>query len=123
MSDRIRHPLITGLLAAGVALSLGACQSDDTAVVETEAEVSAAAEASQVVTDTAPEVSPGTAAEALAVVLASQPEAVQARYGARHPAETLEFFGVEPGMTVLEALPGGGWYSKLLAPWGLKALW
>jgi predicted methyltransferase len=47
-------------------------------------------------------------------VLSAQPEEVQARYGARHPSETLAFFGVEPGMTVVEALPGGGWYSKIL---------
>jgi len=50
----------------------------------------------------------------LAAVLAEQPAEVQARYKWRHPAETLEFFGIEPGMTVVEALPGGGWYSKIL---------
>ncbi len=33
----------------------------------------------------------------------------------RNPAETLRFFQVEPGMVVAEALPGGGWYSKILA--------
>ncbi|WJG09030.1 methyltransferase [Aliiglaciecola sp. LCG003] len=33
----------------------------------------------------------------------------------RHPAQTLAFFNLEPGMTVAEALPGGGWYSKILA--------
>ena len=38
-----------------------------------------------------------------------------ARDGARHPQQTLEFFSVEPGMTVAEALPGGGWYTKILA--------
>lgn len=50
----------------------------------------------------------------LAETLAAQPEDVQARYEHRHPRETLEFFEVEPGMTVVEALPGGGWYSKVL---------
>nr|WHW29776.1 putative Methyltransferase [uncultured bacterium] len=35
----------------------------------------------------------------------------------RHPAETLAFFGIEPGMTVVEVLPGGGWYSKIIAPY------
>ena len=50
----------------------------------------------------------------LAAVLAAQPEEVQARFGARNPAETMAFFGIEPGMTVAEALPGGGWYSKIL---------
>ena len=49
-------------------------------------------------------------------ILASQPEEVQARYNARNPKETLTFFGIEPGMTVIEALPGAGWYSKLLLP-------
>ncbi|HKX56335.1 MAG TPA: methyltransferase [Xanthomonadales bacterium] len=53
----------------------------------------------------------------LAHVLAQQPESVQARYAWRHPKETLEFFGIEPGMTVVEALPGGGWYSKILLPY------
>jgi predicted methyltransferase len=53
----------------------------------------------------------------LASVLASQPDEVKARYAYRHPRETLEFFGIEPGMTVLEALPGGGWYTKILAPY------
>lgn len=53
----------------------------------------------------------------LTAVLAGQPEAVQTRYEWRHPAETLGFFGVEPGMTVVEALPGGGWYSKILIPY------
>jgi predicted methyltransferase len=51
---------------------------------------------------------------ALATALAEQPEDVKARYGHRHPRVTLEFFEVEPGMTVVEALPGGGWYSKVL---------
>ena len=52
----------------------------------------------------------------LSAILAAQPEAVQARYVYRHPEETLNFFGIKPGMTVVEALPGGGWYSKLLLP-------
>jgi predicted methyltransferase len=34
----------------------------------------------------------------------------------RHPRETLEFFGLEPGMTVMEVSPGGGWYTEILAP-------
>jgi len=53
----------------------------------------------------------------LAAVLAAQPPEIQARYPARHPAETLEFFGIAPGMTVVEALPSGGWYTKVLLPY------
>ena len=53
----------------------------------------------------------------LAGILAAQPEEVVARYAYRNPEQTLNFFGIQPGMTVVEALPGGGWYSKLLLPY------
>jgi predicted methyltransferase len=43
-------------------------------------------------------------------------EANKARDQYRHPAETLAFFGIEDGMTVMEIWPGGGWYSEILAP-------
>ena len=39
-----------------------------------------------------------------------------ARDSYRHPAETLEFFGLNPDQTVSEITPGGGWYSEILAP-------
>ena len=56
-------------------------------------------------------------AERLQQVLDAQPEESQARYQWRHPAETLAFFGIEPGMKVVEVLPGGGWYSAILVPY------
>jgi predicted methyltransferase len=34
----------------------------------------------------------------------------------RNPIETLEFFGLRDNMKIVELLPGGGWYTKLLAP-------
>ncbi len=34
----------------------------------------------------------------------------------RHPQQTLEFFGIKPDMTVVEILPGGGWYTSILNP-------
>lgn len=34
----------------------------------------------------------------------------------RRPLETLEFFGLRDDMKVVELLPGGGWYTKILAP-------
>ncbi|MGB7405239.1 MAG: methyltransferase [Pacificimonas sp.] len=40
----------------------------------------------------------------------------RARDQYRHPMETLAFFGLEPGMTVVEVTPGGGWYTEILAP-------
>ena len=41
----------------------------------------------------------------------------RARDKYRHPRETLEFFGVKPGMTVIEIWPSGGWYTEVLAPY------
>lgn len=35
----------------------------------------------------------------------------------RHPEESLEFWGLEPGMTILEVQPGGGWWTDILAPY------
>lgn len=41
----------------------------------------------------------------------------KARDAARHPVETLTFFGIQPDMTVIELNPGGGgWYTEILAP-------
>lgn len=34
----------------------------------------------------------------------------------RMPVETLQFFGLTDDMRVLELVPGGGWYTKILAP-------
>lgn len=34
----------------------------------------------------------------------------------RRPIQTLEFFGFRDDMKIVELLPGGGWYTKLLAP-------
>jgi predicted methyltransferase len=40
----------------------------------------------------------------------------RARDAARHPRETLEFFGVRSGQRVVELWPGDGWYTEILAP-------
>lgn len=60
---------------------------------------------------------PAFSADRLDVVLAALPDDEKARYAARHPKEMLEFFGVAPGMTVVEVLPGGGWWTKILLPY------
>lgn len=118
-----KHSLVGASLA--LAVILGGCvavETTETADAATTEEAAAATEAVQeemaaveeAVEEKVAEVEEMTAEAKLAAVLAAQPEEVQARYGARNPAETLAFFGVEPGMTVAEALPGGGWYSKIL---------
>ncbi|HET7064595.1 MAG TPA: methyltransferase, partial [Rudaea sp.] len=40
----------------------------------------------------------------------------KARDQYRHPKQTLEFFGVKSGTTLIELTPGGGWYAEILAP-------
>ncbi|MBK6739913.1 MAG: hypothetical protein IPG64_19655 [Haliea sp.] len=45
---------------------------------------------------------------ALVEVIAARSDEEKARDVYRHPVETLTFFQVEPGMTVVEGLPGGG---------------
>ena len=47
-------------------------------------------------------------------------ETNRARDQFRHPTETLALFDVHPGQTVIEFLPGSGWYTEILAP-ALKA--
>ncbi|HLU18908.1 MAG TPA: methyltransferase [Pusillimonas sp.] len=57
--------------------------------------------------------------EALKAAIASDKRtpAFVARDAARHPYETLQFFGIQPTMTVVELSPGGGWYTEILAPY------
>ena len=43
-------------------------------------------------------------------------EAERARDRNRQPAQVLDFFRLEPDMTVIELLPFTGWYTKILAP-------
>ncbi len=61
------------------------------------------------------QVAAGTTDPALQDILAARSEEDRARDVYRHPAETLAFMRVKPGMVVAEALPGGGWYSRILA--------
>ena len=42
-------------------------------------------------------------------------EADRARDAGRKPAEVLEFFGIQPGMTVLDMYSGGGYYTEMLS--------
>jgi predicted methyltransferase len=52
-----------------------------------------------------------------AVIAGEHRTANAARDNARHPYETLSFFGIKPTMTVVELVPGGGWYTEILAPY------
>ncbi len=66
-------------------------------------------------------VAPGVAAEIGAMLDEAingthRPEANKLRDAFRHPKQTLQFFGVEPNMKVIEITPGRGWYTEILAP-------
>ncbi len=106
----MRLELATAALAAFL---LTACGSEETPPAPAPAEPAAPV----------PEAAPAapTAAEVLDDVLADPRRGEGAdRDVFRHPKETLLFFGFEPDMTVVEIWPGGGWYTKVLAP-ALKA--
>ena len=68
----------------------------------------------QETTENSEEIPATAVSKAVTDAFSAQPAEIQARYIYRHPKETLAFFAIEPGMTVAEALPGGGWYSKIL---------
>ena len=51
------------------------------------------------------------------VASSNRPAGDKARDGARHPAASLEFWGLKPGQTVIEVAPGGGYWSEILAPY------
>ncbi|MGD8347002.1 MAG: methyltransferase [Lysobacterales bacterium] len=53
-------------------------------------------------------------AEAMAGSHRAESDAARDVY--RHPRQTLEFFGLADGMTVMEIWPGGGWYTDIIAP-------
>jgi predicted methyltransferase len=74
------------------------------------------------------------AAAALAVAIAAPVQAADAKLAAavagpqrsaenkvrdpaRHPAETLSFWGLKPKQTVIEISPGGGYWTEILAPY------
>jgi predicted methyltransferase len=79
--------LATRFLAFGVAMALAGCAATDTTSL-LDASVTAKHRSSEEI----------------------------ARDTYRHPKETLQFFGLQANMTVVEVWPGGGWYTKVLAP-------
>ncbi|MEL7025421.1 MAG: methyltransferase domain-containing protein [Pseudomonadota bacterium] len=103
--------VIGGRLMAALSLALIAGCGDSAP------DASAAASAPETAVEAPiPDASPSSS-DLLQAALDGQTEEMKARYAARNPGATLEFLGIEPGMTVVEALPGGGWYSKILIPY------
>jgi len=96
------------LFLAGAALALVACGNSGADATKAASKTDDKAKAEMVMKENSAK---------LTTILAAQSDAAKARYDARHPKETIEFFGITPGMTVVDALPGGGWYSKILIPY------
>jgi predicted methyltransferase len=65
--------------------------------------------------DAAPSLQKGSLAWAVAGGWRSPAD--RARDAWRHPAQSLAFWGLKPGMTVVEFWPGTGWYTDILAPY------
>ncbi|MEL6364889.1 MAG: hypothetical protein AAFR11_08620 [Pseudomonadota bacterium] len=100
------------MAAASAAFLLTACGGEEAATPAPESEAASAEEAP---TD-APAAAPD-AGEVLDAVLDHPRRGEGAdRDAFRNPKETLLFFGFEPDMTVVEIWPGGGWYTRVLAP-------
>lgn len=51
-----------------------------------------------------------------ALAAESRPEADRERDRNRKALDTLNFFGLKDNMRVLELIPGGGWYTRVLGP-------
>ena len=104
----IRRNFMAGCAAALVALSLTV--EADARTKKKPAPVDPAIVAVQALDPTT------AAALDAAIAGAHRSDANKARDQFRHPKETLAFFGLKPEMNVLEVIPGGGWFTEILAP-------
>jgi predicted methyltransferase len=111
----VRNPRILFPVALAVSLALSGCGREAPSAPEPEETL--APDPAQPAPSAAEMPAPLDAPARLAAVLDAQPDEVKARYVWRNPAQTMAFFGIEPGMTVVELLPGGGWYTKILLPY------
>ena len=110
----VSNPFIYFSFLAAMALSSCDQAEIESVIDQTSDDVSSSLAVSEIHTDT---VNANDANSILQHVLSKQDEQTVARYPYRHPDQVINFFGLEPGMTVMEALPGGGWYSKILLPY------
>lgn len=98
---------------SALALLLAACGESDEPAPTPEAEDTPVAEASS----EAPIVETGSVSLDAALSGDWRDPGNVARDQYRHPKETLEFFGIEPGDSVVEIWPGGGYYTEIIAPY------
>ena len=96
--------ILATLMAGSFSLAIAAC-STSTDKVSTSASLEKAVPTVDVVLP-----------EGLAASIEARDEKDKARDKWRNPGETLAFFGITADMSVVETLPGGGWYSRILIP-------
>jgi predicted methyltransferase len=97
------------------AVAIAAVAAGVTACAGTASTTSPAANAAPAATAAKPAAPPSALQTALAGDWRSAES--RARDAARHPADSLTFWGLQPGMTVLELQPGGAsWWTEILAP-------
>lgn len=109
----MKRPAPSLRTCAAALLALGCATASPTIALAAEAPAPAASPGSS-----APAASPGVAvpqAIQAAVDAPDRAEADRALDAGRHPAETLAFAGVAPGMKVAELGAGGGYTTELLA--------
>jgi predicted methyltransferase len=97
------YSLLRGATVPAIALltALAACSRQEPAAQAPVAQTAAVAE------------------DALAASVNSESRSAEdkARDQYRHPQQALAFWGLQPGMTILEVQPGGGWWTEILAPY------
>ena len=99
-------PLATAVLALLALAACGQAKQEETEPTTSADETAAATE----------EATPADVdIYAAAVANPARPAADRERDASRKPAEVLEFFGIEPGMTVVDLFTGGGYYAELIA--------
>jgi predicted methyltransferase len=110
-------PAVVFFLAPPVTAFLLAC-AGTTPAPQSPSSTAPAAAADNTTSATAPASAPAAAKSQIRDALAgsARSDRERARDGARHPVETLTFFGVRDDSTVIELWPGGGYYTAILAP-------
>lgn len=105
-------------LSAALIAALAACQKQEAPAPATEPAPAPVAEAAPATTTPEAPATDAAFSTRLDEILAGDHRSAEnkARDAWRHPKETLAFFGLAPGMTVLEMNPGAGWYTEILAP-------
>lgn len=95
------------ILLIFVAVGIAAC--------DTQQEAGQAGEMNEAQTEPAEVASANTALYSDAVASPSRLQSDYERDAGRKPGQVLEFFGVAPGMTVLDMFSGGGYYTEIIS--------